>query len=208
MDCCGSDYDEQIGVSAGPECKKELQEITKLAEEGLVANSAPVKSMFSEEKVQYGRSDNLCAPLLEAVQNKTDLLRAFANLLSLNRSSVELYDANELKRRAEANDIGAINSMSYAYQVCTELAAFHVSPANDSIRLDLSNSSTTVLNCFGHETFPDVKASKENYGGWDISGSMACQNKLSLLMVRRLFQIKLTKHLRQISDPEAALRTS
>ncbi|EFJ21993.1 hypothetical protein SELMODRAFT_106030, partial [Selaginella moellendorffii] len=186
-----SAYDEQVGISVGPECKKALQEITKLAEEGLVTNATAVKSVFFAQKlrdddflslvadiaagfVQYGAIDMLCPPLLEAIQNKTDLLMAYARIGGVDSSSSDSYDAYELRRQAEANDISAKDTMSWNYQICTELAYFQVAPTNDSIRSSRINLQYYIDICavlFGPNTFPDVSAANWNYGGRDIASS-------------------------------------
>lgn len=49
----------QIGISAGPECKAALQEVTQLVEEGLNSNRTAVKSAFGASEVRaYNFLDN------------------------------------------------------------------------------------------------------------------------------------------------------
>ncbi|KAF5960949.1 hypothetical protein HYC85_002158 [Camellia sinensis] len=50
-----TEFDQQIGVSAGPECKAALQEVNQLVEQRLVTNGKELKTMFSAAEVcRYG----------------------------------------------------------------------------------------------------------------------------------------------------------
>jgi hypothetical protein len=46
-----TDFDKQVGDSAGPECKAALQEVTRLVDEQLRLDSRSVKVLFGAEKV-------------------------------------------------------------------------------------------------------------------------------------------------------------
>lgn len=41
----------QVGVSAGPECKAALQEVTQLVDQGLATNGEAVKRLFNAAEV-------------------------------------------------------------------------------------------------------------------------------------------------------------
>jgi len=47
-----TDFDKQVGESAGPECKSALQETTKLVEEQLQSDSRSVKILFGEQTLE------------------------------------------------------------------------------------------------------------------------------------------------------------
>ncbi|KAL0794294.1 hypothetical protein Bca101_065671 [Brassica carinata] len=84
-----SAFDQQIGESAGQDCKAALQETNKLLEIGLKVNGKAVKALFNATELhvdadflyltadaavmafQYGNSDKLCVPLVKAKKNGT-----------------------------------------------------------------------------------------------------------------------------------------
>jgi len=86
-----TDFDKQVGESAGPECKSALQETTKLVEEQLQSDSRSVKVLFGEQTLenddflffladvaamtfQYGNPDAVCSPLVNAKKNGKNLV--------------------------------------------------------------------------------------------------------------------------------------
>ncbi|GJN19867.1 hypothetical protein PR202_gb07181 [Eleusine coracana subsp. coracana] len=87
-----TDFDKQIGDSAGPECKEALQEVTRLVDRQLQSGRNSVKQLFGASTLendgdflylladaaaiafQYGNPDVLCSPLVEAKKNGTDLV--------------------------------------------------------------------------------------------------------------------------------------
>ncbi|THU73610.1 hypothetical protein C4D60_Mb04t24660 [Musa balbisiana] len=86
------EYDQQVGESAGAECKAVLQEITALVDRKLEEEGQQVKNLFGAAKIsnnvdflylladaaaaafQYGFPDDLCSPLVDAKTNGKDLL--------------------------------------------------------------------------------------------------------------------------------------
>ncbi|KAK6125729.1 hypothetical protein DH2020_040533 [Rehmannia glutinosa] len=146
-----TDFDKQIGESAGPECKSVLQEITRLVDHKLGTNEKALKTLFSAAELkndgdflyfladaavtafQYGNPDKVCIPLLEAKKAGKDLVEAYATYVkeyyvkSLG-VSVETYNQQHLKKTALSSD------RLWWFQVCTEVAYFQVAPSNDSIR--------------------------------------------------------------------------
>ncbi|XP_027078402.1 probable serine protease EDA2 isoform X2 [Coffea arabica] len=189
-----TEFDQQIGESAGPECKSVLQEITHLVEERLASNANELKSLFGalELKIdgdfmyfladaaaiafQYGNPDKLCTPLIEAKKAGEDLVNAYAiyvkeYYVKSFGANVETYNQQHLKNTA-VNDDSA--DRLWWFQVCTEVAYFQVAPSNDSIRsskVDTRYHLDLCKNVFGEGIYPDVDATNLYYGGTDIAGS-------------------------------------
>uniref|UniRef100_A0A804LXL3 Serine protease EDA2 n=1 Tax=Zea mays TaxID=4577 RepID=A0A804LXL3_MAIZE len=120
-----TDFDKQIGISAGPECKAALQEITGLVDGQLQSGRNSVKELFGATKLendgdflylladaaaiafQYGNPDVLCSPLAEAKKNGTDLVETFASYvkdyyIGKFGASVASYDQQYLKNTTPA----------------------------------------------------------------------------------------------------------
>ncbi|KAK1272901.1 putative serine protease EDA2 [Acorus gramineus] len=188
-----TDFDKQIGVSAGEDCKAVLQEITKLVEEQLSSDGASVKQLFGATMLndgdflyfladaaviafQYGNPDVLCSPLLDAKKNGDNLVDAYARYvkdyyLGTFGASIQTYDQQHLKKTALSEDSG---DRLWWYQVCTEVAYFQVAPANDSIRsskVDTRYHLDLCKNVFGEGIYPDVDVTNIYYGGTKIAGS-------------------------------------
>eukprot|EP00271_Cylindrocystis_brebissonii_P019786 TRINITY_DN6219_c0_g1_i1.p1 TRINITY_DN6219_c0_g1~~TRINITY_DN6219_c0_g1_i1.p1 ORF type:complete len:395 (+),score=48.02 TRINITY_DN6219_c0_g1_i1:41-1225(+) len=78
------EFDEQVSISAGPECAAALREVTAIVDEELAKNPGAIKAMFGAEELrkdgdfrylcadaavfafQYGSPDALCVPLVAA----------------------------------------------------------------------------------------------------------------------------------------------
>ncbi|KAG6399671.1 hypothetical protein SASPL_141152 [Salvia splendens] len=148
-------FDEQVGESAGPECKAVLQEITSLVEQRLESNQKELKKLFNASKlskdgdflyfladaavtaIQYGDPDELCNPLTEAKKAGDDLVEAYAKYvkeyyIDYFGVDVETYDQQQLKKDKISSS--SSSARLWWFQVCTEVAYFQVAPANDSIR--------------------------------------------------------------------------
>ncbi|KAB5547550.1 hypothetical protein DKX38_010956 [Salix brachista] len=87
-----TEFDQQIGDSAGAECKAALQETTKLVEERLASNKQAVKTLFDAAELeidgdflyfladaaviafQYGNPDRVCSTLVKAKNSGDDLV--------------------------------------------------------------------------------------------------------------------------------------
>ncbi|XP_068639844.1 probable serine protease EDA2 isoform X2 [Aristolochia californica] len=189
-----TDFDKQIGESAGPDCKAALQEVTKLVEKQLVSNQEAVKDLFGASKLkkdadflyfladaavtafQYGNPDTLCSPLVAAKKEGKDLVEAYASYvkdyyLDNFGVQVETYDQAYLKRTALTENSA---DRLWWYQVCTEVAYFQVAPANDSVRsskIDARYHLDLCKNVFGDDIYPDVDMTNLYYGGTKIAGS-------------------------------------
>ncbi|GMH06527.1 hypothetical protein Nepgr_008367 [Nepenthes gracilis] len=189
-----TEFDQQIGESAGPECKAALQEVTRLVEARLESNQKAVKSAFgaAELKIdgdflyfladaavmafQYGNPDKLCSPLAQANKAGEDLLDAYASyvkdyFLGSFGVSVKTYSQEHLKSTAAGEDS---SDRLWWFQVCTEVAYFQVAPLNDSIRsskVDTRYHLDLCKNVFGDGVYPEVDATNLYYGGTKIAGS-------------------------------------
>ncbi|CAN1226030.1 Probable serine protease EDA2 [Linum perenne] len=189
-----TEFDQQIGLSAGPECKAALQDVTNLVDQGLASNTETVKSLFgaTELKIdgdflyfladaaviafQYGNPDVLCNPLVEAKKDGEDLLAAYAKyvndyFIGTFGGSVQTYDQNQLKDTTLTDNSA---DRLWWFQVCTEVAYFQVAPGNDSIRSSKVNTRYHLdlcKNVFGEGIYPEVDATNIYYGGTKIAGS-------------------------------------
>ncbi|KAJ3682168.1 hypothetical protein LUZ60_014741 [Juncus effusus] len=188
-----TDFDKQVGESAGTECKAVLQEITKLVDEKLESNRASVKKLFGAETLkndgdflylladaavtafQYGNPDTLCSPLVDAKKNNQDLVEAYARYVKeyyIDTFGVSLstYDQNYLKETSPDET----DARLWWYQVCTEVAYFQVAPQNDSVRSEKIDSKYHLdlcRNVFGEGVYPQVDMTNIYYGGTKIAGT-------------------------------------
>ncbi|KAM1047763.1 hypothetical protein ACFX1X_027301 [Malus domestica] len=189
-----TEFDQQIGESAGPECKAALQETTHLVEQSLTTNGRAIKALFGASQLdidgdfmyfladaaviafQYGNPDKLCSPLVQAKTNGEDLVEAYAKYikdyyLGTFGIDVETYNQKHLKNTAVTEDS---SDRLWWFQVCTEVAYFQVAPANDSIRsskVDTKYHEDLCKKVFGDGIYPDVLATNLYYGGTKIAGS-------------------------------------
>ncbi|XP_062102528.1 probable serine protease EDA2 [Humulus lupulus] len=185
-----TEYDKQVGVSAGPECKVVLQEITQLVEHKLATQGNSVKALFGAAELeidgdflyyladaaasafQYGNPDELCSPLVQSKENGEDLVVAYAKYIKEQFSdNAQLYNQEYLKNTTLTKD----SSMRlWWFQVCTEVAYFQVAPKNDSIRsskVDTRYHLDLCRNLFGEGVYPDVAGTNIFYGGTKIGGT-------------------------------------
>ncbi|XWS45516.1 hypothetical protein CRYUN_Cryun15aG0143200 [Craigia yunnanensis] len=189
-----TEFDKQIGESAGAECKAALQETTKLVEQRLTSNRKELKAQFGAAELeidgdflyfladaaviafQYGNPDILCTPLVEAKKAGEDLVGAYAKYVKEYYVgsfgvSVETYNQKHLKNTAVNEDS---SDRLWWFQVCTEVAYFQVAPSNDSIRsskVDTKYHLDLCKNVFGDGIYPDVDVTNIYYGGTKIAGS-------------------------------------
>ncbi|XP_047322719.1 probable serine protease EDA2 [Impatiens glandulifera] len=186
-------FDQQVGESAGPQCKAALQEVTRLVDQRLMDDSKAVKVLFGAESLdidgdfllflsdaavmafQYGNPDRLCSPLVEAKNNGKDLLDVYATyvkeyFMGTFGVSTESYNQHFLKKDAPTESADRL----WWFQVCSEVAYFQVAPSNDSIRsskVDTRYYLDLCKNVFGEGVYPDVDATNLYYGGTSIEGS-------------------------------------
>ncbi|KAM3238819.1 putative serine protease EDA2 [Capsicum annuum] len=189
-----SEFDKQVGESAGPECKAALQEITQLVEARLASNGKELKALFGADELrndgdflyfvadaavtafQYGSPDKLCIPVVEAKKSGEDIVNAYATYvkeyyIKTFGVSVKTYDQENLKNTVVNGDT---SDRLWWFQVCTEVAYFQVAPMNDSIRsskVDTRYHLDLCRNVFGTGIYPDIDATNLYYGGTKIAGS-------------------------------------
>ncbi|GJM91208.1 hypothetical protein PR202_ga07563 [Eleusine coracana subsp. coracana] len=165
-----TDFDKQVGESAGPECKAALQEVTELVDDQLQSDSGSVKALFEAEKLrdddflylladaaaeafQYGHPDAVCSPLINAKKDGKNLVETFAQFvkefyIKEMETPVSSYDQESLKNTTP-NDS---SSRLWWFQVCSEVAYFQVAPKTDSVRSARVNTRpkfSPVLHCSG-----------------------------------------------------------
>ncbi|KAL5557593.1 hypothetical protein UlMin_039829 [Ulmus minor] len=189
-----TEFDRQVGESAGPECKAALQETTELVEQRLATDGKAVKALFGAAELeidgdffyfladaaaigfQYGNPGTVCSPLVEAKKNGDDLVESYAKYvkeyyLGKFGTSVETYNQEHLKNTTLTGDN---SDRLWWFQVCTEVAYFQVAPSNDSIRsskVDTRYHLDLCKNVFGEGIYPDVTATNIYYGGTNIGGT-------------------------------------
>lgn len=188
------EFDQQIGESAGPECKAALQETNQLLERGLKVNGKAVKELFNASELdidadflyfiadaavmafQYGNPDKLCTPLVEAKKNGSDLVEAYAKYvkefcMGVFGLSAKTYSRKHLRDTAVTEDSA---DRLWWFQVCTEVAYFQVAPANDSVRSQQINTEYHLDVCkslFGKGVYPEVDATNLYFGGDKIAAT-------------------------------------
>ncbi|XP_057968049.1 probable serine protease EDA2 [Malania oleifera] len=189
-----TEFDQQIGESAGTECKAALQEINQLVEHRLAVNGKALKTSFGAAELdndadflyfladaavtafQYGNPDILCSPLSQAKKDGQDLVDAYATYVKdyyvgSFGAKVQTYNQDHLKDIAVGEDS---SDRLWWFQVCSEVAYFQVAPSNDSIRSSMINTRYHLdlcKNVFEEGIYPDVDATNIYYGGTKIAGS-------------------------------------
>ncbi|KAJ8764228.1 hypothetical protein K2173_005968 [Erythroxylum novogranatense] len=189
-----TDFDRQIGESAGPECKAALKETTHLVEERLASNKKAVKTLFGSDELeidgdflyfladaavmafQYGNPDVLCTPLVQANKAGEDLVDAYAKYvkeyyLGSAGAKVETYNQKHLKATSITEDS---SDRLWWFQACTEVAYFQVAPSNDSIRsskIDTRYHLDLCKNVFGVDIHPQVDVTNVYYGATKVAAS-------------------------------------
>ncbi|KAF6994917.1 hypothetical protein CFC21_011510 [Triticum aestivum] len=188
-----TDFDKQVGVSAGPECKAALQEITRLVDEQLRSDSHSVKALFGADSLkndgdflflladaaattfQYGNPDALCSPLANAKKKGESLVETYAHFVKdyfvkKLGTTVSSYDQEYLKETTPDDS----SSRLWWFQVCSEVAYFQVAPKNDSVRSAQVNTRYNLdlcKNVYGEGVYPDVFMTNLYYGGTSIAAS-------------------------------------
>ncbi|KAH7686924.1 Prolyl oligopeptidase protein [Dioscorea alata] len=189
-----TEFDQQIGESAGAQCKAALQEITELVDEELKSDGGSVKALFGAAQLkndvdflylladaaviafQYGNPDVLCSPLGDAKASGKNLVEAYASYvkdyyLGTFGASVKTYDQQYLKNTTVSDASG---DRLWWFQVCSEVAYFQVAPENDTVRsprIDTQYHLNLCKNVFGEGIYPDVDMTNLYYGGSKIAGT-------------------------------------
>ncbi|KFK40185.1 hypothetical protein AALP_AA3G341500, partial [Arabis alpina] len=189
-----SELDQQIGESAGQECKAALQETNKLMELRLKVNGRSVKALFNATELdvdadflyltadaavmafQYGNPDKLCVPLVQAKKNGGDLVETYSRYVREYCMRVWGLLVRTYNRKHMRNTVVTADSAYrlWWFQVCTELAYFQVAPAKDSVRSQQINTEFHLDLCksiFGEGIYPKVNATNMYYGGDKIAAT-------------------------------------
>ncbi|KAL1810185.1 hypothetical protein ACET3Z_027175 [Daucus carota] len=185
-----TEFDQQIGESAGPECKSVLQEVTTLVDQRLASDGNSLKKLFNAAELkidgdflyfladaaaiafQYGNPDRLCSPLIEAKKAGEDLVSAYAKYVNeyyVKSFGVSTQSYNQKYLKETGNE-----DRLWWFQVCTEVAFFQIAPANDSIRsskVDTKYHLDLCKNVFGEGIYPKVDETNLYYGGTKIAGT-------------------------------------
>ncbi|XP_051192663.1 probable serine protease EDA2 isoform X2 [Lolium perenne] len=188
-----TDFDKQVGESAGPQCKAALQETTRLVDEQLRSDSHSVKALFGAQTLkndgdflflladaaattfQYGNPDAVCSPLTNAKKNGKDLVETYAQFvrdyyIKKLETTVSSYDQEYLKETTPDDS----SSRLWWFQVCSEVAYFQVAPKKDSVRSAKVNTRYNLdlcKNVYGEGVYPDVFMTNLYYGGTSIAAS-------------------------------------
>ncbi|KDO29357.1 hypothetical protein SPRG_05893 [Saprolegnia parasitica CBS 223.65] len=178
----------RVALSAGQECADALRRITNAYESEIQAGrSDEVKGLLGAQAladpdffymladaaamaVQYGKKDQLCGPMVAAVQANASLPEAFANFTIAMYGPAFgagcFYDTACLK-----NDPSRwADVRSWRWQKCYQLAYFQVAPHHDSLRssiVDLDYHEKQCYDIFGDVVDPSagVAATIQRYGG-------------------------------------------
>ncbi|XP_024524829.1 probable serine protease EDA2 [Selaginella moellendorffii] len=171
----------QMGITAGPECKRVLQNVTSIVEKALLENGTAIKSFFDPNavKAQSGRFNQLCTSVLNAsaTNNATKLLvtkfvfhvqspNCFKQdvFSSFPTGPVDFFDVELLRLSVQANQSSARDQWAWKYQVCTEMGLFRVSSGPDGLYyLDQCSQM------FGQGIQPDVATTNLLFGGAKIA---------------------------------------
>ncbi|XP_010531072.1 PREDICTED: probable serine protease EDA2 isoform X2 [Tarenaya hassleriana] len=165
------EFDQQIGESAGPECKAVLQETNELLEQMLKVNGKAVKELFNASELDID-ADFLyfIADAAVMADSGSDLVEAYAKYvkefcMGVFGLSAKTYSRKHLRETAVTKDSA---DRLWWFQVCTEVAYFQVAPANDSVRSQQVNTEYHLDVCrslFGKGVYPEVDATNLYYGG-------------------------------------------
>uniref|UniRef100_A0A0D9XLG2 Serine carboxypeptidase S28 family protein n=1 Tax=Leersia perrieri TaxID=77586 RepID=A0A0D9XLG2_9ORYZ len=182
-----TDFDKQVGESAGPECKAALQEVTRLVDEQLQLNSHSVKALFGAQTLkndgdflffladaaaiafQYGNPDAVCSPLINAKKSGRNLLEAYAQyvqdfFIGKWGTTVSSYDQEYLKK-PNPDDTNFGGSKFAARLPIFKWHPKMIAFALQRYHLDLCR------NVYGEGVYPDVFMTNLYYGGTMIAAS-------------------------------------
>jgi len=184
-------FDVQVGISVGHDCGAILhylaKEVDRRLDESPESNAA-LKSQFGSPglvdgdfaymlsdsaamAVQYGYAEQLCDPLTQAVQNKRDLVQAFADYTktfffpTLERGGYLEYDCKYLQDGTPDPDR---SGRQWWYQKCTELGWMQNAPKDNYMRSTKVSEEYHKYACatiFQAPLWPDTEAVQHYYGG-------------------------------------------
>ncbi|EFA76774.1 peptidase S28 family protein [Heterostelium album PN500] len=187
-------FDEWVAYAAGEQCADALRLVTSTAEQQIFGgNAAAVKQLFQAETltddgdffywladsmaegIQYGYHDQLCTPLINAMNNKGDMLETYSNY-TINVWGTTLGTPGEYATLFQQNTTHDINKADrqWWFQTCTEFGYFQNAPAQGSIRSQMVNMTyhrTHCANVFGKPLWPNTEATNDYYGGNHTAGT-------------------------------------
>uniref|UniRef100_A8Y7Q7 Uncharacterized protein n=1 Tax=Plasmodiophora brassicae TaxID=37360 RepID=A8Y7Q7_PLABS len=191
------EFDEQVALSAGPECTHALQDITAMVEGALQEGGRladEMNALFScsqlsdadflyliadamAEAIQYGPSVSLCDPIVQA-ESRDDRLAAFVEFVqgtfyaSMSNSPGD-YDGDTMASHRWVPDS---SGRQWWWMKCNEVGWFQIAPGTNSIRSKRVNMEWHRDRC--EKLFGDVLAfpppchrASIEYSGFDMSVS-------------------------------------
>jgi len=186
-----TEFDEQVALSAGPDCANAMRLVTSEVEAAVVQGGAAkqnMKALFKAtslvddgdfmyfladsmaEGVQYGFQDYVCLPLLNALRNNQSVVNAYANY-TITVWGQMLGSPDEYSTAWQQNVTAdpAKADRQWWFQTCTELGYFQNAPATGSIRsakyVNMNYHMAHCQNVFGQALWPNTNETNEYYGG-------------------------------------------
>ncbi|KAB2057761.1 hypothetical protein ES319_A11G189400v1 [Gossypium barbadense] len=165
-----TDYDKQVGESAGPECKAVLQEITELVDRSLETNKKELKKQFGAAELdidgdffyfladaavvafQYGHPDALCTPLVDTKKAGMDLVAAYAKYVKEYFVVLTGYGG-------------------FKYVLKLHISRWHPQMTPFALPKLIQYHLDLCKNVFGEGIYPEVDVTNIYYGGTNIAGS-------------------------------------
>jgi len=189
-------FDEQVSLSAGPDCSQALRMVTSEVEKQVLMGGSAntqIKALFQAtsltddgdffyfladsmaEAVQYGLQDQLCNPLVDAVSRNQNVVAAYANYTN-NVWSGFLGFPNEYGTSFQQNITVDEDKADrqWWYQTCVEFGYFQNAPVQGSIRSRFVNATYHRNHCaalFGQPLWPNTNMTNLYYGGNNTAGS-------------------------------------
>ncbi|KAK5579541.1 hypothetical protein RB653_009225 [Dictyostelium firmibasis] len=187
-------FDSYLTVAGGPECTSALQAVTAAVEKEYFAGSSNqqhIKQILQAEELteigdffywladsmaeglQYGYYDELCYPLIDAINAGTtgiDLITLYSNY-TINTWGKVLGTPDEYSTAWQQNityDPSKSADRAWWYQTCSSLGWFQAAPSQNSIRSSMVNMTYFQTHCeqlFGEGIWPNVNAVNLQYGG-------------------------------------------
>ncbi|KAM9995201.1 hypothetical protein ACTFIY_001384 [Dictyostelium cf. discoideum] len=188
-------FDAYVSYAVGPECTKALQAVTSAAEDEYSAGGIreqQMKQILQAESLvdigdffywladsmmegdQYGYIDELCNPLVDAINSGTsgiDLITVYSNY-TINTWGKVLGTPDEYSTAWQQNvtyDPSKSADRAWWYQTCSSLGWMQAAPSENSIRSSLVNMTYFQTHCeqlFGQAIWPpNVNAVNTQYGG-------------------------------------------
>ncbi|KAI5017422.1 hypothetical protein ZWY2020_042310 [Hordeum vulgare] len=185
-----TDFDKQVGDSAGPECKAALQEITRLVDKQLLSDSHSVKALFGADSLkndgdflflladaaattfQYGNPDALCSPLANAKKKGESLVEIYAHFvkdyyIKKLGTTVSSYDQEYLKETTP--DDSSFGGSKFAVKL--PIFKSHPKMIVFVLRRSIQGTIWTCVKMFMEKEFIDVFMTNLYYGGTSIAAS-------------------------------------